>query len=250
MTVATIDVHAHVLVSEADRLAEGHAGAAAARAFNTETFGEASTRVNHEQFEKLAPALTDLGARLAAMDRARVDIQLVSPLSPHHDDWAEPELARRIARAVNERTAEVCAAAPERLVGVGQAPLQHPDLAVEQLTHLVTQLGLRGVVITTTAGDRKPPSAHLRMIFFDSLVYQPGALESAPAPAVAVVWRWPWRGRHSSRYPRVSRRQVPPPWPSRWSSSAGWGWRWPVHSFPTPSTSRPSGASPRACMGC
>lgn len=153
--VPTVDVHAHILIPEADRPTHGYAGAAAARAFDAQTFGEASMRINREHLDELLPALTNLDTRLAAMDGSGVDVQLVSPVSLHHHDWAPPTLAQRIARTVNEHTAEACAAKPDRLAGLGQVPMQHPGLAAEELTHAVTQLGLRGVVITTTAGERK-----------------------------------------------------------------------------------------------
>lgn len=165
VTDAAVDVHAHVLIPEADRLTDGHAQAAGARAFDAQTFGEASMRVNQAQLEQLVPALTDLDTRLHAMDRSGVDVQLVSPVSLHHHDWAEPELARRIARTVNERTAKVCAAAPARLVGLGQAPMQHPGLAADELSYAVEQLGLRGIVITTTAGERKLSHPELERVW-------------------------------------------------------------------------------------
>jgi aminocarboxymuconate-semialdehyde decarboxylase len=153
--IPTVDVHAHVLFPEVDRLVADQPGFAAARAIDAETFGAEAGRVNAAQLAQIAPLLTNLEARLEVMDRSRVDIQLVSPSSLHHHDWADEPLARQIARTVNERTAETCAARPDRLIGVGQVPLQHPGAAVQELTFLMTELGLKGVVITTSAGPRK-----------------------------------------------------------------------------------------------
>src|SRR5262249_14864553 len=45
--------------------------------------------------------------------------------------------------------AALCAAHPRRFVGLATVALQHPDLAVEQLTHAMRTLGLRGVQIST-----------------------------------------------------------------------------------------------------
>ena len=44
---------------------------------------------------------------------------------------------------------------PRRLVGLGTVPLQHPELAVAELTQAVDEFGLRGVQVGTLAGDRE-----------------------------------------------------------------------------------------------
>jgi aminocarboxymuconate-semialdehyde decarboxylase len=53
---------------------------------------------------------------------------------------------------VNEGVAELCAARPDRLAGLGVVPLHHPGPAVAELTYAVAELGLRGVEISTSAG--------------------------------------------------------------------------------------------------
>jgi aminocarboxymuconate-semialdehyde decarboxylase len=73
-------------------------------------------------------------------------------LSPaHYHTWAGPELARSITRTVNEGIAELCTARPDRLAGLGMVPVQHPDIAEAELVHAVTEFGLKGVEISTTA---------------------------------------------------------------------------------------------------
>ena len=55
---------------------------------------------------------------------------------------------RRSGRKLqNEKLAEICAAQPDRFVGLASVALQHPDLAAEQLEYAVKQLGLRGALI-------------------------------------------------------------------------------------------------------
>ena len=149
-----IDVHAHAAVPAAMRLTEGHVGAEEARRRDEAAQGEASALINREQIASVMPLLLDLDLRLAAMDRMRVDIQLVSPTPVHYHDWAEPELAERFTRATNEGIAELCARRPDRLAGLGVVPLHVPDLAVRELTRAVTETGLHGVEISTTAGGR------------------------------------------------------------------------------------------------
>lgn len=148
----TVDVHAHAVVPEALALSVAAPEAAAARAAEAATFGAAATEVNRDQVERIAPRLTDLAVRLAEMDTMAVDAQLVSPSPQHYHDWADEATSQRIVGLVNEGIAALCARAPERLVGLGLVGLQHPVLAAEQLTHAVTELGLRGVEISTSAG--------------------------------------------------------------------------------------------------
>jgi aminocarboxymuconate-semialdehyde decarboxylase len=85
--------------------------------------------------------------RLKDMDRMGIDIQAVSP-APHQTYyWTDPGEGRELARAVNERLAQIVSQWPERFVALGTVPLQDADLAVAELIHCVKTLGLRGVEI-------------------------------------------------------------------------------------------------------
>ncbi|WUI61719.1 amidohydrolase [Actinomycetospora sp. NBC_00405] len=107
--------------------------------------------MNHAQIAEIGPLLTDLDLRLAAMDRAGVDIQAVSPMPLPHA-WADRDLAGRIVAATDEGVVAFCDRAASRLLPIGAVSLQHPDLATAQLTNAVRELGMRGVQISTTAG--------------------------------------------------------------------------------------------------
>ena len=63
-----------------------------------------------------------------------------------------PGLADPVHGGVNEAVAAFCARQPDRLLPIGTVALHHPDLAVEQLATGGTDLGVRGVQISTTAG--------------------------------------------------------------------------------------------------
>ena len=58
------------------------------------------------------PKLTDVATRIAAMDAMGVDIQAVSLSPTQYYYWADRDLAQAIARAANERLAELCRRAP------------------------------------------------------------------------------------------------------------------------------------------
>ncbi|MGC5561789.1 amidohydrolase family protein [Streptomyces sp. FR-108] len=154
MTVPTVDVHAHVLLPEVEALVDGAPGLAEARALEARRNGPAALAVNGSMIRERVPKLTDVAARLAAMDAQGVDVQLVSPSPSHYHYWADQDTAEKVYRLANEATAAHCSAAPERLGGLGLVPLQHPDHMVPALGHALEQ-GLLGVEISSHAPGRE-----------------------------------------------------------------------------------------------
>jgi aminocarboxymuconate-semialdehyde decarboxylase len=97
--------------------------------------------------------------RLAAQDASGVDAEVLTPMPPllRYDLPAADGLA--LARHVNEVTAELCAADPRRLIGLGMVPMQDPDVSAAELA-AVRDLGLAGVeiasnVLGASIGDEK-----------------------------------------------------------------------------------------------
>ena len=84
--------------------------------------------------------------RIKAMDEQGIDIEALS-INPIFWYKAEPDLAGQVVKLQNEKLAEICAAQPDRFVGLASVALQHPDLAAEQLEDAVKRLGLRGALI-------------------------------------------------------------------------------------------------------
>ena len=149
-TVPAVDVHAHMAVPAVEALLADDPGHAQQQRIDAATAGEASIAYNRAHFGQVIARLTDLDVRLAAMDKAGVDMQAVAPV-PQSYAWAGRALAERIVAVTNEAVAGFCARQPGRLLPVGTVALQHPELAAEQLRHAVTALGLRGVQISTAA---------------------------------------------------------------------------------------------------
>ncbi|MFV2195001.1 amidohydrolase family protein [Nocardiopsis sp. LOL_012] len=149
-----IDVHAHVLLPEVEAEVAGHPGHDAHRDLDARRNGAEALRVSGAMIGERFARLTEIGARLADMDAAGVDTQVVSPSPSHYHYWADAATAERAHRLANRGVAEHCAQAPERLVGLGVVPLQHPDLAVELLDHALS-LGLKGVEISSHAPGRE-----------------------------------------------------------------------------------------------
>lgn len=108
----------------------GHPGLAEARNLDARRNGPEALAVSGPMVGERVPLLTDTGARLTAMDKTGVGIQLVSPSPSHYHYWADPDLAVRVCHLANTGTADHCAQAPDRLRGLGLVPLQHPALAL------------------------------------------------------------------------------------------------------------------------
>ncbi|WP_232665860.1 amidohydrolase family protein [Pseudonocardia sp. TRM90224] len=87
--------------------------------------------------------------RLAEQDASGVDVEVVSPMPPllRYDLATADGLT--LARHVNAFTAELCATAPDRLIGLGIVPLQDPDAAAAELKSIRDQ-GLAGVEIASS----------------------------------------------------------------------------------------------------
>ncbi|MGA1835884.1 amidohydrolase family protein [Herbiconiux sp. 11R-BC] len=159
----TTDVHAHLLLPALHAAVEARdpGGAAEAAALERRRNGvpslEASGRMIGERFARL----TDLGARLAAMDDQGVDRQWVSASPNHFYPWADEALAVWIASEANRLVAEHVRGASDRLVGLGLVPLQHPSRLVELLDDAVLARGLAGVEISSFAGDVELSDARL-----------------------------------------------------------------------------------------
>lgn len=96
----------------------------------------------------------DVAARLASMDAARVDVQLLSSWIDLTGYSLPAEVGARYARMFNELLAATVAEHPDRFLGLGTVPLQTPEVAAAELRHAVTDLGMVGVEIATTVDGR------------------------------------------------------------------------------------------------
>ncbi|MGW0936013.1 amidohydrolase family protein [Streptomyces sp. NPDC002666] len=154
MTSPTVDVHAHVLLPEIEALVAGMPAHAEAKELDARRNGPDALAVNGPMVRARIPKMTDVTARLTAMDAQGVDVQLVSPSPSHYHYWADRDTAEKVYRLANEATAAHCAQAPDRLRGLGLVPLQHPDLMVRALDHALSQ-GLAGVELSSHAPGRE-----------------------------------------------------------------------------------------------
>ena len=149
------DVHAHLLLPGLQGEVERRApeAFAQAQALEARRNGPESLAASGRMIGERFPRLTDLGARLAAMDEQGVERQWVSPSPSHFYPWAEEQLAVWIASEANRLIADHVAGAPDRLTGLGLVPLQHPSRILELVDDAVLGRGLAGIEISSFAGD-------------------------------------------------------------------------------------------------
>lgn len=147
----TVDFHCHIFVPAIERLVAAFPEKAAEVQQLEITSGAASADHNRRVMLPTAgPKLTSLELRFQDMDAMGVDLQVLSPTATQYYYWADRDLATVLVKEQNEAIAATCAKHPDRLTGLGNVSLQHPDLAASQLHYLVKELGLKGVVISSS----------------------------------------------------------------------------------------------------
>ena len=91
--------------------------------------------------------LSDLGAaRLAAMDAAGIDMQVLSHTAPATQNL-QPEAAIRLARETNDFLYRTVAATPDRFAGFAILPTPDPAASVAELERGVVELGFKGAMV-------------------------------------------------------------------------------------------------------
>ena len=101
----------------------------------------------------IAKKLYDLdGERLEAMDRAGIDVQVLSHNAPSGQGLGAD--GGDLIRRVNDRLAELCAKHPKRFYGFAALATADPDGAARELERRVKELGFKGAMIHGPTGTR------------------------------------------------------------------------------------------------
>ena len=139
-----IDIHSHVIPK---RMVD--AMAADPQRFKARIEGG---KIIHDQgyVYPLFPEFHDVDAKIESMDRRGLTVSVISPAPPMFYYWADADLALAAAGLVNDGTAEMVSARPERLRGMATVPMQHPDAAVAELERCVKLHGFKAVEIGTS----------------------------------------------------------------------------------------------------
>jgi 6-methylsalicylate decarboxylase len=167
-----IDVHAHYWTEDyLDLLADlGKADAGAARGIG-------------------AGGGAELAARLRLMERAGVEIQVLSacPQSPYGEDGKK---AARAARFVNDQYAELVQHQPDRFRAFAALPMPHVEESVGEMGRALDELGMAGIALNTTVLGHALVEPAFEPIFAElnrraAVLYLHPAGNSASSPLIA-----------------------------------------------------------------
>jgi hypothetical protein len=153
--------------------------------------------------------LTDLGGqRIAAMDAAGIDVQVLSLNSPGVEQL-EPAEAVAVARETNDFLGEAVKRHPSRFAGFATLPTAAPDKAAGELERTICSYGFRGAAI----------NGHIRGRYLDDKFFWP-ILESAEALNVPIYL-------HPTQPPQPvidASYKGFDPFVTSMLGGAGWGW--------------------------
>jgi aminocarboxymuconate-semialdehyde decarboxylase len=145
-----IDVHTHMLTHDWVKLLEQHG-----RPRYTLQEVKGGLRAIHldgAPFMTPVPAMFDWDLRIRNMDKARIDISVVSLTCPNVF-WGDAQVSLKAAQGMNDTFAQAQTAHPGRIRWFCSLPWQHADLAVEELKRATAQ-GAAGVMVLANINGR------------------------------------------------------------------------------------------------
>ncbi len=141
--MAVIDVHTHMLTREYLEFLTTHGGPT--YEFKPTRAGQESIWMHGAPFMTLMPEMWDYEARIRDMDKAGVDLAIVSLTCPNAF-FGDQATSVRAATMVNESMAEQQRLRPDRIGWFTSLPWQFADLAVLELERTLKQ-GAAGVMV-------------------------------------------------------------------------------------------------------
>ena len=140
-----IDTHAHFFPRAVLDFYRAHGGNRAEVVTNDQ--GTTTVLFDGKVFHPALPlAIYDIAAHIDSMDAAAVDIHALS-VPPPMVYWAEPSQGLELCQIANNALSELADHRPDRIVPVASVPLQAPELAVQELRRVVSELDHKMVVI-------------------------------------------------------------------------------------------------------
>jgi len=159
----TIDIHAHIVVPQAAKLAQPHVDI---KRIPLAHFADAySKEINAQQEKDVGEVMTTIDRRLRDLDGMGIDIQVVAPAPGQNYYTVDAKIAEQAHRLANDGVAEFCSRKPDRFVGLGVVTLQEPEIAVRELDYIMNDLKLRGVEILTNVDGQELSDEKFRPFF-------------------------------------------------------------------------------------
>jgi aminocarboxymuconate-semialdehyde decarboxylase len=160
---ATIDIHAHIVIPQAAKLAKPHIDVSRIPLAH---FADAATKeVNAQQEQDISEVMTTIDRRLSDLDKMGIDIQVVAPAPGQCYYSIDAKIAEAAHRIANDGVVEYCSRKPDRFVGLGVVTLQEPEIAVRELDYIMNDLKLKGVEILTNVDGQELSDPKFRPFF-------------------------------------------------------------------------------------
>jgi aminocarboxymuconate-semialdehyde decarboxylase len=151
-TARTIDVHAHAVLEETFGTAGEHGPELTTAPDGRPLFRVGGYKLHGVRYR--GSPFMDVDLRIAAMDRAGIDFQVLSPNPLTYFHFIDATDALNFCRRHNDALAQVVRRYPDRLAGFAALPMQDPELAAQELTRAVQELGMWGAYVGTEFGIR------------------------------------------------------------------------------------------------
>ena len=153
MSVPVIDVHTHMLSEDFLSVLKQHGGPK----FTVEEVAtlagpRQAIHKNGAMFMTIFEEMADYDLRIKNMDKAKVDMAIVSLTCPNVY-WGDEGVSADTARMMNDHMASEQARHPDRIRFFCSLPWQHPDAAVAELKRAVV-LGALGVVVIANVAEQ------------------------------------------------------------------------------------------------
>ncbi len=156
--------------------------------------------------------MTDVGARLADMDRVHVDRQVVHPSFCLSVMTEDPELEAALMRSYNTFMSRACGQSQGRIFYNAVVPFRSPDVAVEEIRRVKTMGGAVSILVRGVEWDKPVDHPSFYPIYAEAERQQlPIVVHLGPgAPAISGMFDGQLRPPQEAKtfFPPRSRRLV------------------------------------------
>lgn len=153
MQSGAVDIHHHFVPEQIIGEARRHGQALGVEVFEAND-GSISFSFNSGPKCALQQGLTDVGPRLAMMEKGRVALAALDPSTNILGYDLRGEQAESWCRTYNQCVKEFLSKYPDRFTAMAAVPMQEPERAARVLEHAITKLDFRGAYIATNVNHR------------------------------------------------------------------------------------------------
>ena len=163
--MSNIDLHSHVIPPTViDVMLRDRSASASRETTEDRSSATAGSISSASKLLEMERELYDVDAKIAAMDRMRIDISALSVAPPTYFYELAPEAGLAASRLSNDGIAQMVAKYPARLRGMATLPMQDPDAAITELERVVKEHKFKAVEIGTSIEGEQLAHPHFRPV--------------------------------------------------------------------------------------